>query len=79
MLIIIRLCDLFRVIICYKCTFHIHQHLKSSSTCRMAYNENCFKARYSAYTDHYLKIKEALNVPCERPDLNKKAQHFIYH
>ena len=43
---------------------HIFKHLKSSSSCRDACVEGC------------LKIKEALHIMWERPNLNKQLQHY---
>ena len=55
---------------------HIFKHLESSSSCRDAYGEGCFKGFDSASTHHSLKIKEALHIMWERPNLHKQLQHY---
>jgi len=55
---------------------HILKHLKSSSSCRDACGKGCFKVLDSASTYHSLKIKEALHIMWERPNLNKHLQHY---
>ena len=54
----------------------IFKHLKSSSSCRDAYGEGCLKVLDSASTHHSLKIKEALHIMWDRPNLNKQLQHY---
>ena len=54
---------------------HIFKHLKSSSSCRDACGEGCFKLLDSASTHHSLKTTEALHIMLERPNLNKQLQH----
>ena len=39
---------------------HIYKHLKSSSACRGACNENCFAVLDSANTAYKLRIKEEI-------------------
>ena len=55
---------------------HIFKHLKSSSSCRDACGEGYFKVLGSASTHHSLKIKEALHIMWERPNLNKQLQRY---
>ena len=55
---------------------HSFEHLKSSSSCRDVFGEGCFKLLNSASTHHSLKIKEALHIMWERPNLNKQLQHY---
>ena len=55
---------------------HILKHLKSSSSCRDVCGEGCLKVLYSASTSHNLKIKEALHIMWERPNLNRQLQHY---
>ena len=55
---------------------HIYKHLKSFSACREACNENCFTVLDSASTAYKLKIKEALHMMWEEPNLNKQLNHY---
>ena len=55
---------------------HIFKHLKNSPTCKSLCNESCFKVLDSANNYHSLKIKEALHIMWERPNLNKQLQHY---
>ena len=57
---------------------HIFIHLKCSSFCRDACGEGSFKVLDSASTNHSLKIKEALHIMWERPNLNKQLQHYKF-
>ena len=52
------------------------KHLKSSSACREACNENCFAVLDSAGTAYKRKIKEALHIMWEGPNLNKQLNHY---
>ena len=55
---------------------HIFKHLKTSTSCKNLCSENCFKVLDSASNYHNLKIKEALHIMWERPNLNKQLQHY---
>ena len=55
---------------------HIYKHLKSSSACREACNENCFAVLDSAGTAYKRKIKEVLHIMWEGPNLNKQLNHY---
>ena len=55
---------------------HIFKHLKTSIPCKNLCSENCFKVLDSASNYHNLKIKEALHIMWERPNLNKQLQHY---
>ena len=55
---------------------HIFKHLKNSTPCKNLCSESCFKVLDSASTYHNLKIKEAMHIIWERPNLNKKLQHY---
>ena len=48
---------------------HVHKHLKGSSACREAGDEKCFAVLDSANTAYKLKIKEALHIMWEGPNL----------
>ena len=57
---------------------HIFKHLKSSKTCRNSCNDSCFKIIDRAKSYHQLKVKEALHILWEGPDLNKQVQHYNF-
>ena len=57
---------------------HIYKHLQGSKACRDSCNDSCFKIIDSAKTYHQLKIKEALHILWEGPDLNKQVQHYNF-
>ena len=52
---------------------HIFKHLQSSKPYRDACRESCFKIIDPATSYHQLKIKEALHILREGPDLNKQV------
>ena len=58
---------------------HIFKPLENSSPCKNLCSENCFKVLNSASTYHNLKLKEALHIMWERPNLNKQLAraHFV--
>ena len=55
---------------------HIFKHLKNSSPCKNLCSESCFRVIDSASIFHNLKIKKALHIMWERPNLNKQLQHY---
>ena len=55
---------------------HVYKHLKGSSACREACDEKCFAVLESANTAYKLKIKEALYIIWEEPNLNKQLEHY---
>ena len=57
---------------------HIFKHLKSSKTCSNSCNDSCFKIIDRAKSYHQLKVKEALHILWEGPDLNKQVQHYNF-
>ena len=57
---------------------NIFKHLKGSVVCKEACNDSCFKVLDSANTSFKFKIKEALHIQWERPDLNKQIQHYNF-
>ena len=54
----------------------IFKHLKNSTSCKDICSESCFKILDTANTYHNLKIKEALHITWERPNLNKQLLHY---
>ena len=62
--------------LCTNKNSHIFKHLKNSASCKDVCNESCFKVLDTAKTYHNLRIKEALHITWERPDLNKQLQHY---
>ena len=57
---------------------HVYKHLQSSKTCKDSCDESCFKVIDSAKTYHQLKVKEALHILWEGPNLNKQVQHCSF-
>ena len=55
---------------------HIFKHLASSSSRKDACGEGCFRVLDSASSHHNLRIKEALYIMWERPNLNKQLNHY---
>ena len=55
---------------------HICKHLKNSSASKSLSIESCFKELDSASNYHNFKIKEALHIMWERPNLNKQLKHY---
>ena len=65
----------------YLCTdknSHVYKHLHSYKTCKDSCDESCFKVIDSAKTYYQLKIKEALHILWEGPNLNKQVQHYNF-
>jgi len=54
---------------------HVYKHLQSSKTCKDSCDESCFKVIDSAKMYHQLKVKEALHILWEGPNLNKHVQY----
>ena len=54
----------------------LFKHLKTSTPCKTLFSEKCLKVLDSASTYHNVKIKEALHIMWERPNLNKQLQHY---
>ena len=57
---------------------HVYKHLQSSKTCKDSCDESCFKAIDSAKTYNQLKVKEALHILWEGPNLSKQVQHYNF-
>ena len=57
---------------------HVYKHLQNYKTCKDSCDESCFKVIDSAKTYHQLKIKEALHILWEGPNLNKQVQHYNF-
>ena len=55
---------------------HIVKHSKNLTPCKNLCSESCFKVLDSASIHHNLKIKEAMHIMWERPNLNKLLQHY---
>ena len=51
---------------------HIFKHIMSSSSCKDAFGEGCFRVLDLASSHHNLRIKEALHIMWERPNLKKQ-------
>ena len=57
---------------------HISKHLQRSKACKDSCNDICFKVIDSDKTCDQLKIKEAMHILWERPELNKQVQHYNF-
>ena len=57
---------------------HILNHLQSSKRCKDTSNDSCSKSIDTAKSYHQLKIKEAMHISWEGPDLNKQVQHYNF-
>ena len=49
---------------------HIYQHLNKYPSCKTNCDENCFKVIDEARTEFSLKLKEAMYIEWEKPNLN---------
>ena len=56
----------------------VYKHLQTSKTCKDSCDESCFKVTDSAKTYNQLKVKEALHILWEGPNLNKEVQHYNF-
>ena len=54
----------------------VREHSKNSPSCKSLCNESCFKVLDSANNYLNLKVKEALHIMWERPNLNEQLQHY---
>ena len=49
---------------------HIYKHLQHSQNCKQLYSKECFNIIDSASNAFALKIKEAMHIGWEKPNLN---------
>ena len=54
---------------------HIFKHLLSSERCRQSCSTDCFEILDSAPTRFQLKLKEAMHINWEKPNLNQQVHH----
>ena len=54
---------------------HIFKHLLSSERCRQSCSTDCFEILDSAPTKFQLKLKEAMHINWEKPNLNQQVHH----
>ena len=54
---------------------HIFKHLRSSERCRQSCSTDCFEILDSAPTKFQLKLKEAMHINWEKPNLNQQVHH----
>ena len=54
---------------------HIFKHLQSSERCRQSCSADCFEILDSAPTKFRLKLKEAMHINWEKPNLNQQVHH----
>ena len=57
-------------------TSHIYQHIHSNNLCKGKSNETNFSIIDKASTEFTLKIKEALHIKWDKPNLNKQIKHI---
>ena len=55
---------------------HIWKHLNNNPSCLQQCNRDCFSIIDSAPSSYRLKIKEALHISWNKPDLNKQVKHY---
>ena len=56
---------------------HILKHLQTSASCKAVCDDKCFEIIDSANTKYTLKVKEALWIKWENPDLNKQKKYGV--
>ena len=54
---------------------HIFKHLQSSECCHQSCSVDCFEILYSTPTKFQLKLKEAMHINWEKPNLNQQVHH----
>ena len=54
---------------------HIMKHLLGNKTCKKLCDESCFQIIDYASSRFRLKIKEALHINWQKPDLNQQKEH----
>ena len=54
---------------------HIFKHLLSLERCRQSCSTDCFEILDSAPTKFQLKLKEAMHINWEKPNLNQQVHH----
>ena len=59
----------------YDKSSHIFKHLQSSERCRQSCSVDCFEILDSASTKFQLKLKEAVHINWEKPNLNQQVHH----
>ena len=59
----------------YDKSSHIFKHLQSSELCRQSCSADCFEILDSAPTKFQLKLKEAMYINWEKPNLNQQVHH----
>ena len=55
---------------------NIYQLLIKNKACKMKYSKDCFKIIDSARTKFSLKLKEAIHINWESPELNRQLTHL---
>ena len=56
---------------------HVFKHLQTFPSCKAACNEGCFEVIDNANSKYTLKVKEALWIKWENPDLNKQKKYGV--
>lgn len=55
---------------------HIFNHLQNSESCLQSCSADCFEILDSAPTKLQLKLKEAMHINWEKPNLNQQVHHI---
>ena len=63
-------------LVCVNIYSHIFKHLKSLDSCKDACGESCFRVLDSSSSYHSSRIKEALYIIWERPNVNEQLNHY---
>ena len=55
---------------------HVYKHIHASENCIDNCNNDCFSIIDSASTQYQLRLKEAMHIQWEKPDLNRQVKHI---
>ena len=55
---------------------NIYTHLHNNEECFSSFNSDCFSSLDYAPTQFQIKIKDGMYIDWEKPNLNKKLNHF---
>ena len=58
---------------------HITKHLLENEACKNLCDESCLQIVDYASSRFTLKVKEALHINWQKPDLNKQKEHVKYY
>ena len=55
---------------------HIYKHLHKNEKCKQMCSENCFEILDRANSEYELRIKEAIYIRWQAPDINKQTKSY---